>query len=240
MINQGMIQAEDGQKMSKRYGNVVNPDDVIAEHGADTLRLHEMFLGPIEQHKPWNTKGIDGAHRFLKKYWRLVHNRENEFVISDEEPTPEEYKALHKAIKKVSEDNERFSFNTSVSTFMIAVNELAELKCHKRKIIEPLTIIMNPHCPFITEEIWEKLGHAESITKAQWPEYNEEYLVEKSFEYPVSFNGKMRFKLPLALDMGKDEVEKAVLEHEMAQKYLEGKAPKKVIVVPGRIVNVVV
>ena len=240
LINQGMIQAEDGQKMSKRYGNVVNPDDVIAQHGADTLRLHEMFLGPIEQHKPWNTKGIDGAHRFLKKYWRLMHDRDNNFVVSDEKATKDELKSLHKAIKKVTEDNERFSFNTVVATFMIAVNELGELKCNKREILEPLTILMQPHCPFISEEIWEKLGHNESITKADWPVFDESHLVENSFSYPVSFNGKMRFKKELPLSLSKDEVEKAILDDENASKYLEGKSPKKVIVVPGRIVNVVV
>lgn len=239
LINQGMIQAEDGQKMSKRYGNVVNPDDIVTEHGADSLRLHEMFLGPIEQHKPWNTKGIEGAHRFLKKYWRLIHDKENNFVVSNEEPTKDEYKSLHKAIKKISDDNERFSFNTVVSNFMIAVNELSDLKCNKRKIIEQLTILMHPHCPFITEEIWEKLGFSESITKAKWPEFVTEYLVENSFAYPVSFNGKMRFKLELPKSLSKDEVEAQVLGHELAVKYLEGKTPKKVIVVPGRIVNIV-
>jgi leucyl-tRNA synthetase len=240
LINQGMIQAEDGQKMSKRYGNVVNPDDVIEAHGADTLRLHEMFLGPIEQHKPWNTKGIDGAHRFLKKFWRLVHDQDGNFVVSDEKPNKEEYKALHKAIKKVTEDNERFSFNTAVSTFMVAVNELGALSCNKREIIEQLTLIMQPHCPFITEEIWEKLGYTQSITKAAWPKFDESYLVENSFAYPVSFNGKMRFKLELPLTMGKDEVEKLVLANEQSAKYLDNKVPKKVIVVPGRIVNIVV
>ena len=240
LINQGMILAEDGQKMSKRYGNVVNPDEMVADYGADSLRLHEMFLGPIEQHKPWNTKGIEGVHRFLKKFWRLVHDSENNFDVVDENPTKEEYKALHKAIKKVSEDNERFSFNTSVSTFMIAVNELTDLKCKKKEIIEGLTILMNPHCPYISEEIWEKLGHSESITKAQWPVFVKDYLVESSFAYPVSFNGKMRFKLELPLDLSKDAVEKEVLSNEQSGRYLEGKAPKKVIVVPGRIVNIVV
>ncbi|MGB0403199.1 MAG: leucine--tRNA ligase [Salibacteraceae bacterium] len=239
LINQGMIQAEDGQKMSKRYGNVVNPDDIVSEHGADSLRLHEMFLGPIEQHKPWNTKGIEGAHRFLKKFWRLIHDKENNFDVSEEEPTKEEYKALHKAIKKITDDNERFSFNTVVSNFMIAVNELSDLKCNKRKIIEQLTILMQPHCPFITEEIWEKLGNTDSITLAKWPEFKPEYLVENSFAYPVSFNGKMRFKLELSKSLSKDEVEVQVLGHDLAAKYLEGKTPKKVIVVPGRIVNIV-
>ena len=240
LINQGMILAEDGQKMSKRYGNVVNPDEMVSDFGADSLRLHEMFLGPIEQHKPWNTKGIEGVHRFLKKFWRLVHDSENNFDVVDEKPSKEEYKALHKAIKKVSEDNERFSFNTSVSTFMIAVNELTDLTCKKKEIIEGLTILLNPHCPYISEEIWEKLGYTTSITQAKWPEFVKDYLVESSFAYPVSFNGKMRFKLELPLGLSKDEVEKEVLSNEQSAKYLEGNTPKKVIVVPGRIVNIVV
>ncbi len=239
LINQGMIQAEDGQKMSKRYGNVVNPDDVIAEFGADTLRLHEMFLGPIEQHKPWNTKGIEGVHRFLKKLWRLLHDNEGNFVISEEKPSKDELKTLHKTIKKVSDDNDRFSFNTSVSTFMIAVNELSDLKCNKREIIEPLLVLMHPHTPYITEEIWSKLGHEKSIVYAEWPAFDENHLIESSYAYPVSFNGKMRFKMELPLDMGKEHIEKTVLASEHAEKYLEGKTPKKVIVVPGKIVNVV-
>lgn len=240
LINQGMIQAEDGQKMSKRYGNVVNPDDVINEYGADTLRLHEMFLGPIEQHKPWNTKGIEGVHRFLKKLWRLVHDAEGTFTVSDGDPAPEALKSLHKAIKKVTEDNARFSFNTSVSTFMIAVNELSDLKCNNRAIIEQLVILMHPHCPFITEEIWKLLGNEKSIVEAKWPTFNPEYLVEKSHAYPVSFNGKMRFKMELALDLDKKAIEETVLASDQTEKYLEGKAPKKVIVVPGKIVNIVV
>ena len=240
LINQGMILAEDGQKMSKRYGNVVNPDEMVSDFGADSLRLHEMFLGPIEQHKPWNTKGIEGVHRFLKKFWRLVHDSENNFDVVDEKPSKEEYKALHKAIKKVSEDNERFSFNTSVSAFMIAVNELTDLTCKKKEIIEGLTILLNPHCPYISEEIWEKLGYTTSITQAKWPEFVKDYLVESSFAYPVSFNGKMRFKLELPLGLSKDEVEKEVLSNEQSAKYLKGNTPKKVIVVPGRIVNIVV
>ena len=240
LINQGMILAEDGQKMSKRYGNVVNPDEMVSGFGADSLRLHEMFLGPIEQHKPWNTKGIEGVHRFLKKFWRLVHDSENNFDVVDEKPSKEEYKALHKAIKKVSEDNERFSFNTSVSTFMIAVNELTDLTCKKKEIIEGLTILLSPHCPYISEEIWEKLGYTTSVTQAKWPEFVKEYLAESSFAYPVSFNGKMRFKLELPLGLSKGEVEKEVMSNEQSAKYLEGNTPKKVIVVPGRIVNIVV
>ena len=239
LINQGMIQAEDGQKMSKRYGNVVNPDDIIAQYGADSLRLHEMFLGPIEQHKPWNTKGIEGVSRFLKKLWRLLHDNEGNFIVSDEAPTKEELKALHKAIKKVTEDNERFSFNTSVSTFMVALNELSELKCTKREIVEPLMVIMAPHCPFFTEEIWSKLGHEESITEATWPIFNPAFLAEDSIHYPVSFNGKMRFKMELDAGLSAKEIEEIVLADDQTQKYLEGKSPKKIIVVPKRIVNIV-
>ena len=239
LINQGMILAEDGQKMSKRYGNVVNPDEMVSDFGADSLRLHEMFLGPIEQHKPWNTKGIEGVHRFLKKFWRLLHDSENNFDVVDEKPSKEEYKALHKAIKKVSEDNERFSFNTSVSTFMIAVNELTDLTCKKKEIIEGLTVLLSPHCPYISEEIWEKLGYTTSVTQAKWPEFVKEYLVESSFAYPVSFNGKMRFTLELPLDMSKEEIEKIVLAHEKTEAQLEGRTPKKIIIVPGKIINIV-
>jgi leucyl-tRNA synthetase len=240
LINQGMIQAEDGQKMSKRYGNVVNPDDVIAEHGADALRLHEMFLGPIEMHKPWNTKGIEGVSKFLRKLWRLFHDANGNFAVSEETPTKEEQKSLHKAIKKFREDTERFAFNTSVSTFMVAVNELTDLKCNKREILESLTILASCHAPHITEELWQKLGKTTSISFAKLPEVNEDYLKEDSKKYPISFNGKMRFTLDLPMDMTKDEIEKAVMENEQSQKYLEGKTPKKVIVVPGKIVNVVV
>ena len=240
LINQGMIQAEDGQKMSKRYGNVVNPDDIIGEFGADTLRLHEMFLGPIEQHKPWNTKGIEGVHRFLKKLWRLLHDNDGNFTFSEEKANKAELKTLHKAIKKVSDDNERFSFNTSVSTFMIAVNELSDLKCNKREIIEPLLVLMHPHTPYITEEIWSIFGNKERIVFAEWPVFEESHLVESNYAYPVSFNGKMRFKMELSLNLGKEEIEKTVLASNDAAKYLEGNAPKKVIVVPGKIVNIVV
>lgn len=240
LINQGMIQAEDGQKMSKRYGNVVNPDDVIAAHGADALRLHEMFLGPIEMHKPWNTKGIEGVSKFLRKLWRLFHDANGNLAISDDKATKDELKSLHKSIKKFREDTERFSFNTSVSNFMVAVNELTDLKCNKREILEPLTILVSCHAPHIAEELWHLLGKKESVSFATLPEVNEDYLKEDSKKYPVSFNGKMRFTLDLPMDMTKEEIEKAVMENEQSQKYLEGKTPKKVIVVPGKIVNVVV
>lgn len=239
LINQGMIQAEDGQKMSKRYGNVVNPDDVVEEHGADALRLHEMFLGPIEMHKPWNTKGIEGVSKFLRKLWRLFHDGDT-FTVTDQDPSKEELKALHKCIQKVSEDLDRFAFNTPVSAFMVAVNELTDLNCNKRAILEPLTILVSCHAPHIAEELWEKLGNTESISEVAWPSFNEEFLKDDTIRYPVSFNGKTRFQLELPADFGKEQVEKEVLAHESAAKWLEGKAPKKVIVVPGRIVNVVV
>ncbi|MEQ8624794.1 MAG: leucine--tRNA ligase [Vicingaceae bacterium] len=240
LINQGMILAEDGQKMSKRYGNVVNPDDVVAKYGADTLRLFEMFLGPLEQSKPWDTGSIEGVHRFLRKFWRLYHDGDNHFKVSDEKASSEELKSLHKTIKKIREDIERFSFNTGVSAFMICCNELNELKCNNREILEPLCILIEPYAPHIAEELWSKLGHQDSVSKVEFPEFNASYLVESNHKYPVSFNGKMRFMLELPIDMGKDEIEKTVLEHEEAQKWLEGKTPKKVIVVPKKIVNVVV
>lgn len=240
LINQGMIQAEDGQKMSKRYGNVVNPDDVVAEHGADALRLHEMFLGPIEMHKPWNTKGIEGVSRFIRKLWRLVHDELGNFVISDDVPNNDELKALHKCIHKVSDDMERFSFNTSVSAFMVAVNELGELKCNKRAIIQPLSILISCHAPHIAEELWQKLGNNESITNAAWPTFKPEYLKSDTHNYPVSFNGKMRFTLELPTEMKQEEIEKIVMEHVQSAKWLEGKTPKKVIIVPCKIVNIVI
>ncbi|MEQ9187247.1 MAG: leucine--tRNA ligase [Cryomorphaceae bacterium] len=239
LINQGMIQAEDGQKMSKRHGNVVNPDDVVAEHGADALRLHEMFLGPIEMHKPWNTKGIEGVSKFLRKLWRLFHD--GDIVdVSEDEPTKAELKTLHKCIQKVSEDLDRFAFNTPVSALMVAVNELTALKCNKRAVLEPLTVILSCHAPHIAEELWSRLGHPASISEEPWPEANPEFLKDDSLTYPVSINGKTRFHLELPSDMVKEEVEREVLSHEIAQKWLDGKTPKKVIVVIGRIVNVVV
>jgi len=236
LINQGMIVAEDGHKMSKRYGNVVNPDDIVEQYGADALRLHEMFLGPIEDHKPWNTKGIEGVYRFLKKFWRLYTSEDG---ISREKANAAELKSLHQCIKKVSEDIERYSLNTCVSTFMICVNELSELKCTKAEILEPLAILISCHAPHIAEEAWSGLGHTESITTAEFPKFNPEFLKEDSKTYPVMFNGKRRYEIVVPADMPKDEVEKLALEHEYAEKWLEGGAPKKVIVVPGKIVNVV-
>lgn len=221
------------EKMSKSKYNVVNPDAICEEYGADSLRLYEMFLGPLEQSKPWNTAGITGVHSFLKKLWRLFE------VIEDKEPTADNLKTLHKTIKKVEEDIENFSFNTSVSTFMICVNELTAQKCTSRAIFEQLAILVSPYAPHIAEELWERLGHTESIAEAPFPKFEEKYLVESSKEYPISFNGKMRFKLELPLNMGKEEIEAAVLAHEKTQEQLQGRTPKKVIVVPGKIVNIV-
>jgi leucyl-tRNA synthetase len=237
--NEDFIVGREIDKMSKSKYNVQTPDELVEKFGADTLRCYEMFLGPLEQHKPWDTQGITGVHGFLKKLWRLFHD-DNGFNVSDETPTNEELKSLHKTIKKVKEDIERFSFNTPVSAFMICVNELTALKCNKREILEPLLIILAPYAPHIAEELWAKLGNTESITYAVFPKHNDAYLVESNHKYPVSFNGKMRFMLELPADMSKEDIEKEVLANEQSQKYLEGKAPKKVIVVPKKIVNVVV
>ena len=228
------------EKMSKSLYNVINPDDLIAEYGADTLRLYEMFLGPLEQSKPWDTNGVEGVFRFIRKFWRLFHDAGTTFCVTDEEPTPEELRVLHKTIKKVQEDIERFSFNTVVSTFMICANELSDLKCSKRAILEPLVILISPYAPHLAEELWQKLGHEPSVSKASFPEFNEKYLVENTFNYPVSFNGKMRFMMTFPLDMPVPEIEKAVLAAPESQKWLQGHAPKKMIVVPKKIVNVVI
>lgn len=228
------------EKMSKSYFNVVNPDTIIENYGADTLRMYEMFLGPLEQSKPWNTNGIDGVFKFLRKFWNLFHDANGNVSISEEEPTREELKVLHKTIKKVTYDIENFSFNTSVSEFMICVNELGSLKTNKRKILEPLTVILAPYAPFITDEIWEKLGHKDSILNASFPKTNEDYLKENSFEYPISINGKVRAKMEFALDMPKEDIEKVVMASEIVSKWTDGKPPKKVIIVQGKIVNVVV
>jgi len=228
------------EKMSKSLYNVQNPDSLIEKYGADTLRLYEMFLGPIEQSKPWDTKGIEGVFRFMRKFWNLFHNEQNEFVVSDEKASAEELKVLHRTIGKIESDIERFSFNTGVSAFMICANDLASLKCDKREILEPLTVLISPYAPHIAEELWSLLGHSDSVTTADYPIFNKEFVKENNFKYPVSFNGKMRFMIELPVDMGKDEVEKAVLAAEDSQKWLEGKTIRKVIVVPKRIVNIVV
>ncbi|MEG2666748.1 MAG: class I tRNA ligase family protein, partial [Bacteroidales bacterium] len=227
------------EKMSKSMYNVQNPDEIVSQYGADTLRMYEMFLGPIEQSKPWDTKGIEGVFRFLKKYWRLYFKEEENFKLSEEEPTKEEWKLLHSAIGKIQKDTERFSFNTAVSSFMITVNELTELKCDKKAILEPLCILLSPYAPHIAEEVWKAMGHKESITYASYPVYEEKYTIENNFNYPVSFNGKMRFSIELALSMSPAEIELAVLNSPLSLKWLDGKSPKKIIVVPGRIINVV-
>ena len=227
------------EKMSKSMFNVVNPDNICNSYGADTLRLYEMFLGPLEQSKPWDTKGIDGVNRFLKKFWRMFWDREGNWIISDEKATPAELKALHKLINKVGTDIENFSFNTSVSAFMIALNELQDLKCNKKEILEQIVILLSPFAPHITEELWSLLGNKESVSKASFPEYVEAYTVENTFEYPVSFNGKMRFKLELSKSLTPAEVEKAVRENENTAKYVGENGIKKVIVVPNKIINVV-
>lgn len=227
------------EKMSKSKWNVVSPDDIINQYGSDCLRMYEMFLGPIEQSKPWNTNGITGISGFLKKLWRLFH-KNGAFEITEGAPDPKEFKTLHKTIKKVTEDMERFSFNTSVSTFMICVNELTELKCSKREILEPLIILLAPFAPHFAEEIWQKLGHEQSIVNASYPVYEQKFLVENEFEYPVSVNGKTRFKITLDLNLSKEAIEHAVLQSEEMIKYLNESKIKKVIIVPGRIVNVVV
>ena len=226
------------EKMSKSMYNVVNPDDIIASYGADTLRLYEMFLGPLEQSKPWDTKGIDGVHRFLKKLFGLFYKEEN-LAVTDTEPTPEELKALHKLIRKVGQDIEQFSFNTSVSAFMICVGDLQHLKTTSRAILEPLLVVLSPFAPHITEYLYRALGNSGSIVDAEWPQFEEKYLVESVTKYPVSFNGKVRFTLEIAASATPQEVETAALSAPEAAKWLEWKQPKKVIVVPGRIVNIV-
>lgn len=227
------------EKMSKSKYNVQNPDALIEKYGADTFRLYEMFLGPIENHKPWDTNGIEGVFRFMKKFWKLYHPAGN-FELSDAEPTREEFKVLHKTIKKVQDDIERFSFNTSVSQFMICANQLTDFKCNKKAILEPLTVLISSFAPHIAEELWEKMGHTESIIKAEFPTFIEDYIKENNFLYPVSFNGKMRFKIELPVTMDKADVEAAVLAAPEAERWLQGNPPKKVIVVPKRIVNVVI
>ena len=234
------IVGRDIEKMSKSKYNVVNPDAICEEYGADSLRLYEMFLGPLEQAKPWNTAGITGVHSFLKKLWRLYHSGANgSFKVSEEEPSKEAYKQLHKTIKKVEEDIEAFSFNTSVATFMICVNELTALKCSARAILEPLAIIISPYAPHVAEELWALLGHNKSISTVPFPKFEAHYLLEDSKEYPISFNGKMRFTMELPLDLSKKDIEAAVMANEKTQQQLQGRSPKKIIVVPGKIVNIV-
>jgi leucyl-tRNA synthetase len=227
------------EKMSKSKLNVVNPDDICNDYGADTLRLYEMFLGPLEQAKPWNTAGITGVSGFLKKLWRLYFDDNSGLNITNDEPTADMYKSLHKTIKKVTEDIENFSFNTSVSQFMICVNELAQMKCHHRAILEPLAIVISPYAPHIAEELWSQLGHEGSISTVDFPICEEKYLVESEKEYPVSFNGKMRFTIKLPLDLTVPQIQEIVMADDRTIKQLDGRTPNKVIIVPGKVINLV-
>lgn len=226
--------------MSKSFHNVVTPDDLIERYGADTLRLYEMFLGPVEQAKPWDTQGIEGVFRFIRKLWRLFHDPGNRFAVSDEAAGESEKKVLHKAIKKVSGDIERFSFNTAVSAFMVCVNELTNMKCRKREILEPLVIMVSSFAPHIGEELWSLLGNTQSVAGAAFPDWDEKLVTDDTFIYPVSFNGKTRFKIELPAGASRQEVENAVLSAPEARKWLQGRQPKKVIVVTGKIVNIVI
>ena len=237
--NDGLFKVKrEVEKMSKSKYNVVNPDAICEKYGADALRLYEMFLGPLEQYKPWNTSGITGVHNFLKKLWKLYVGQEG-LKVTAIEPSKDQLKTLHKTIKKVTEDIENFSFNTSVSTFMIAVNELTTQGCTSKAVLEPLLVLIAPYAPHIAEELWSQLGHDESISKTKFPEFEASHLIESVKAYPISFNGKMRFTIELSLDLSKDEIEAAVMADEKTQAQLEGRTPKKVIVVPGKIVNIV-
>ena len=232
------------EKMSKSKFNVVSPDMIVDKYGADVLRLYEMFLGPLEQAKPWNISGIDGVHRFIRKFYRLFYKDnaagENQWIVTDEMPTPAELKILHRTIKKTEDDIETYSFNTSVSSFMICVNELAALGCHKRAVLQDLVLLLSPYAPHIAEELWEALGNKPgTVSKAEFPKFNPNYLIEDTFEYPIQINGKVRTTISFAIDRAPTEIERAVLADEIVQKWLDGKSPKKVVVVPKRIVNVV-
>ncbi|MBQ1939658.1 MAG: class I tRNA ligase family protein, partial [Alistipes sp.] len=226
------------EKMSKSMFNVVNPDYIVENYGADTLRMYEMFLGPLEQSKPWDTNGIDGVHKFLKRLWRLFYDRDGKLLLSDEAPTEKELRTLHKTIKKVTDDIEHFSFNTSVAAFMICLNELGD--CSKRAILEPLVVLLAPFAPHITEELYHTLGHTSSVCDAAYPVCEEKYLTLSSFEYPVSINGKLRFKRSYDLSMEVADIQADVVQQPEAQKWIEGKTPKKIIVVKGKIINIVI
>ena len=233
------------EKMSKSKFNVVNPDDIVTKYGADVLRLYEMFLGPLEQAKPWNTNGIDGVYRFIRKFYRLFYKDDaagvRQLIVTDEPPTPAELKVLHRTIKKTEDDIETYSFNTSVSSFMICVNELAALGCHKRAVLQELVLLLSPYAPHIAEELWAALGNEPgTVSKAEFPTFNPNFLIEDAFEYPIQINGKVRTTISFAIDRAPIEIERAVLADEIVQKWLDGKLPKKVVVVPKRIVNVVI
>jgi leucyl-tRNA synthetase len=228
------------EKMSKSKFNTVNPDMIVEKFGADTFRMYEMFLGPVEMSKPWDTKGIEGVHRFIKKFWRLYADENKGLIVTNEKASDSELKVLHKTIKKIEEDTERFSFNTAVSAFMIATNELNDLKCHKRAVLEPLLILLTPYAPHVCEELWSLLGHTDTILEASYPVFEAKYVIESSKEYPISVNGKLRTTLSISLEASQPEVEKIVLSNEVVQKWLEGKQPKKIIFVKGKMINIVV
>ena len=228
------------EKMSKSMFNVVNPDMIVEKYGADTLRLYEMFLGPVEQSKPWDTNGIDGCHRFLKKLWALYYDRDGQFLPDDSEATPEQLKSLHKLIKKVSQDIEQFSYNTSISAFMICVGELQQLKCRNRVLLSQLAVLIAPFAPHIAEELWHALGNESTVCDAQWPEFDEKYLVESTVQMGIAFNGKRRFEMQFAADADNTAIEQAVMADERTARYMEGKQVVKVIIVPKRMVNVVI
>jgi leucyl-tRNA synthetase len=228
------------EKMSKSKFNTVNPDELVQKYGADTFRMYEMFLGPVEQSKPWDTKGIEGVHRFIKKLWRLFYDEMKGKVWNEDPASAEELKILHKTIRKTEDDTERFSFNTAVSGFMICVNELADLKCNKRSVLEPLLILLTPYAPHVCEALWAELGNTGSILDATYPVFESKYVVESSKEYPVSINGRVRTNINIALDATAEDVEKIVLDHELVQKWMEGKPLKKFIFVKGKMINVVI
>ena len=227
------------EKMSKSMFNVVNPDDIVETYGADTLRLYEMFLGPIEQSKPWDTNGIDGVNRFIKKLWNLFY-KGDDVLIDDTTPSADALKSIHKLIKKVTWDIEHFSYNTSISAFMICVNELTSLKCHSRAVLSDLAVLIAPFAPHLAEQLWHDLGNATTVCDARWPKFDEKYLVESTVNYAVSFNGKARFNIKVANGTAREEVEKIALADPAAEKWLAGKTPKKIIVVPNKIVNIVI
>ena len=226
--------------MSKSKYNTQTPDDLVESYGADTLRMYEMFLGPLEQFKPWDVKGISGVHNFLRKLWRHLHDENNSFYVNEDSANEQSFKTIHKTIKKVDEDIERFSFNTVVSSLMICLNELVEQKCVDKKIITDFIVLLSPYAPHFAEEIWQKLGYTSSISEAMFPKYESKYLVESEFSYPVSFNGKMRFKVNLPAEMSKENIEAFILKHEKTAHYIGSNKPKRIIIVPKKIINIVI
>jgi len=238
--SKGFICEAEVEKMSKSKLNVVNPDDLVEKYGADTFRMYEMFLGPVEQSKPWDTKGIEGVYRFLRKLWRLFFDEQKGKIWNEEKATHAELKVLHKAIKKIEEDTERFSFNTSVSAFMVCVNELTDLKCSKKEVLEPLVIMLAPYAPHICEELWHELGNTTSVLNAAYPAYEQRYTIESVKEYPVSINGKLRTTIVIDLNASQDEVEQIVLKNDVVKKWVDAKSIKKFIFVKGKMVNVVI